>query len=88
MPTQQGVGFEDERSFLPVLQAACQEDEPKAIRLRKVWLLDPTVQDNQLLPEKSILGDQFGLTTCKVSGHRERDRMTGGLGEVENEVIE
>ena len=83
MPTEEGVGFEDEQGFLPILDATGEEDEPEAIRLRKGRLFDLAIKDNELLAEKSILGDQVRLGASQVGGSAENHRMAGRLSEME-----
>ncbi len=82
MPAQQSVRFEEEERIFPVLDATNQEDEPKAIRLRKGWLVDSALQDDQLLPEQGVLGNEIGSAARQVGGDAEHKRMAGGLGEM------
>ncbi len=87
VPTEQGVGFEDERGFLPVFDAAGEEDKPEAIGLRKGGFFDLAVKDDELLAEQCILGDEVGFATCEVSGSAENDRIAGRLGEVQEDLF-
>ena len=85
-PTKESVGFEDEQGFLPVLDMTGKKDEPEAIGLRKGGLFDLAVQDDQLLAEESILGNEVGFAACEVCGGTEHNGVTGGLGEIERRV--
>ncbi len=88
MPAEEGVGFEDQQASFPVLDATGEAGEPEAIGLRKGELVDLTVEDDELLPEESILGNQFGSTVREVGGGAENNRMTRGLGEMEESSFE
>ena len=65
MPAEQGVGFEDEGVF-PIPDVAGEKDEPEAIGGRDMRLFDLTVEEDQLLTEQGVLGDQFGFTPSEV----------------------
>ncbi len=71
VPTKEGVGSEDEEYFFPVLDATSKKDKPEAIGVRNGRLFDLAVEDNQLLPEQSIFGDEVGSTACQVGGRAE-----------------
>ncbi len=60
MPAEKGVGFEDEQRLFPVLDATGEEDEPKAIGLRKSRFFD-LAEDDEVLPKKCVLGDEIGF---------------------------
>jgi hypothetical protein len=70
---EEGVGLE--KRFFPVFHSGSEKDKLKAIRLSKGGLLDLTVMDDQLLPEQSIFGNQFGFTPCDVDGGSENNRI-------------
>lgn len=88
MPTEEGVGLEDEESLFPVLDVAGEEDEPEAIGLRNGGLFDLAVEDDKLLTEQRILGDEVGFGACKICGRAENDRMAGRLGEMQKGVFQ
>lgn len=76
------VGFEDQEAFFPVLNTTGEKDEPEVVGLRKGGLVDLTVEDHELLPEESILYNQFGSTAREVCGGAENNRVAGRLGEM------
>ena len=82
------VGLENEKEFLPIFDATGEEDEPETIRLRKGRLVDLAVEDDQLLPEQGILGNEIGFAMHEVGGRAEHNRMTRGLGEMEESLFE
>ncbi|CAG0969746.1 hypothetical protein ANRL3_01421 [Anaerolineae bacterium] len=43
---------------------------------------------NQLLAEKSVLGDQVRLGACEIGNSTEHDRMAGRLSEMQKGVFE
>ncbi len=59
--------------ILPVFHAAGKEQEPKAAGLDKGWLFDLAVNDNELLPKESVLGNQFGSTAREICGGAENN---------------
>lgn len=83
MPTEEGVGLEDEGRLFSVLDAAGEEDEPEAVGWRNGGLSDLAVQDDQLLAEESIFGDEVRFTAREVGGGAENNGIAGGLGEVQ-----
>ena len=87
-PAEESVGLENQKRFFPVFHAGSEEDEPETIRLRKGGLVDLAVEDDQLLPEQGILSDKVGFAAREVGGGAEHDRMTRGLGEMEESLFE
>ncbi len=87
MPAEEGVGLIDE-CFFPVFHATDEEDEPKAIGLRKGRLFDLAIEDHELLAEEGVLGDQLGFTSEKVSHCGDRYRIVSGLRAMEESVFE
>ncbi len=73
MPTEEGVGYEDEKGFLPVFDATGQKDEPETIGLGKGRLVDLAVEDDELLPEQGILINEIGFTAREVGGGTENN---------------
>jgi hypothetical protein len=88
MPAQKGVRFEDEESLSPILEPAGEKNEPEAIRLSKGWLFDLAVEDDQLLKEQGVLGNEIGFTARQVYYGAENDRMAGGLGAMQESLLE
>jgi hypothetical protein len=87
MPVEEGVWLEDEERFFPVLDATGKEDEPETIGLRKRGLFDLAVEDDKLLTEQSIFGDEVSFTACQVGGCAENHRMAGRLAEVQEDLF-
>ncbi len=46
MPGQQSVGFEDEKEVVPVVDATGEEDQPEAIRLSEMGILNLAVEED------------------------------------------
>ena len=88
MPAEEYVGLENQKCFVPVFHTGSEKDEPEAVRLRKGGLFDLAVEDDQLLPEQGILGHEIGFAMREVSGGVEHNRMTRGLGEMEESLFE
>lgn len=65
------------------LDATSEKNQPEAIGLSKERLADLAVEDDQLLPDQSILCDEIGFAARQVGGGAEHKRMAGGLGEMQ-----
>jgi len=61
MPAKQRIGFDDKEGFLPPPGPAGEEDEPRAIGWCEAWLANLTVEDDELLAEEGVLGNDFAL---------------------------
>jgi hypothetical protein len=57
MPAQEGVRLEDGERLFPTVDPAAEEGEPWAIGLGELWFLHPSLEDDQLLAQVSILSD-------------------------------
>lgn len=66
MPAQERVRLEDEGGVFPMLDAAGQQDQPQTIRSGKGWLLDLSMEDEELLAEHGVLCDEFGFAAGEV----------------------
>jgi hypothetical protein len=62
MSAQERIGLEDEEEgFLPSPDPAGEEDEPEAIGWGEPQLTSLTVEDDELLAEEGVLGNDFAL---------------------------
>lgn len=64
---------------------AGEEDEPEAIGLRKRGLFDLAVEEDELLTEQRIFGDEVGVATGQVCDGAENNRVAGRLDEVQED---
>jgi hypothetical protein len=82
MPAQQGVGLHNEQALAPGVQPAGQQDQQRPVDAGATRTRDTASQDNQLLSEKRVLGDEFRLAADEVGkctgDERGRDRSGGG----------
>ena len=60
MPAQQRIGLDNKDGFLPSPDPAAEEDEQEAIGWVEPWLVDLAVEDDELLAEEGVLGNEFG----------------------------
>jgi hypothetical protein len=67
MPAQQGIGLHNEQALAPGAHTTGEQDQHGPVDARAARPLDAASQDDQLLSEEGILGDEFGLRTDKVS---------------------
>ena len=88
MPAQEGIGLEDEEGFPPTPDPAGEEDEPEVVGWGEAWLADLAVEDDELLAEEGVLGNELGLAASEVEGRDEKDRIARRLGEMEEAVFQ
>ena len=88
MPAQERIRLEDEDGFLPTPDPAGEENEPKAIGWGEAWLVNLAVEDNELLAEEGVLGDELGVATSDVEGRAEKNRIARRPGELEGSAFE
>jgi hypothetical protein len=88
MPAQEGVRFEDKQGCLPTPDTTDKEDEPQAIRLGDPRFPDLAIEDDRLLAEEGILGDEFGSRAGDIQRSGENKRMAAGQGKVEESLFQ
>ncbi len=86
MPTEAGVGLENQARIFPVFRAGSEEDEPETIQLRKGGLVDLALEDDRLLPKQGILGDEVGSAAREVGG-TEINRIARRLDEMKEDLF-
>jgi len=88
MPAKQRIGLEDEEGFLPPPDPAGEEDEPEAIGWGEPWLVDLAVEDDELLAEERVLGNEFGIAAIEIEGGAEKDSLVRRPGELEGSAFQ
>jgi len=88
MPAQERIGIEDEKGLLPTPDPAGEEDEPKAIGWGEPWLVNLAVEDDELLAEEGVLGDEFGIAASEIEGRAEKERIARRPGELKGSVFQ
>ena len=68
MPTEQRLGLEEVECVFPMSNATGQQDEPETVGAREAWPFDLPMEDDQLLPEQGVLGDELGSAAVQVGG--------------------
>lgn len=66
-----------------MVNKAGAKDETEAKAFAKARLVALAAKDNQWLAKETLLGDRLSFRSSKFGDGRERQRMTGGLGEME-----
>ena len=62
MPTEQGVGLDNEKGLLPELGATGQEDQSNAIAVGELGSFHLAVEYDERLSQHHLFGDQVGAT--------------------------
>jgi hypothetical protein len=88
MPAQERIGFEDEEALLPTPDPAGEENEPKAIGWGEPRLPNLAVEDDELLAEEGVLGNELGIAASEIEGRAEKDRIARRPGELEGGVLQ
>jgi hypothetical protein len=91
MPAQEGLGLHDQQGLPPERDTAGQEHEERAVGRRTARPLDAAPQDEELLAQEGILGDELGLTARQIGqGVHEQDPAggPGGRGQVLTEGVQ
>ena len=83
MPAQEGIGLEDEEGFLPFADSAGEKDQQEAIDWREPWFVDLVVEDDELLAEEDVLGNELGVAASDIEGIAERDKTARRPGELD-----
>ena len=66
MPAEQGVWLHDHKSLLPGSNQPGQQNEKDAIGVRACGPFHLAPEDNELLAQKGIFGDELGLASAKI----------------------
>ena len=88
MPAQERIGLEEEDGFLPTADPSGEEDEPKAIGWCEAWHADLAVEDDELLAEEGVLGNELGIAASEIEGKAEKDRTARRSGESERSAFQ
>ena len=55
----------------------------EAIGWCEAWLANLAVEDDELLAEEGVLGNEFGIAASEIEGRAEKDRIARRPGELE-----
>ena len=88
MPAQERIGLEDEEGFLLTPDPAGEEDEPEAIGWGEPRLPNLAVEDDELLAEEGVLGNELGIAASEIEGKAEKDRTARRSGESERSAFQ
>ena len=72
MPVQQGIRLNDQQGLLPGSNQLGQQDEKDAIGPSEGWPFHLPPQNEELLAQERIFGDELGFTLPKVGEGSER----------------
>ena len=72
MPAQSCLWLDDEERLFPGPNHSCQENEEQAIGFRAYWPFHLSPEDDELLAQEGIFGDELGLASAKIGEGGER----------------
>ena len=79
MPAQEGVGLDDEECLSPKRPRPCQKNQPDSVLIAEPGAFDVALQDNQLLPEEGIFGDEVGFAANRIPSRPCNQRACAGF---------
>jgi hypothetical protein len=88
MPAQERIGLDDKEALLPTPDPAGEEDEPEAIGWGEAWLANLAVEDDELLAEEGVLGNELGIAASEIEGRTEEDGIARRTGELEGSAFQ
>ena len=88
MPPKERLWLDNEQRLLPYARSSSEKDQNHPIRLRACWSFDLPTEDNELVPEESVLSYEFGLVFDKVSHPSQQERGVGWLCPVDKAAME
>ena len=72
MPAQSCLWLDDEERLFPGPNHSCQENEEQAIGFRAYWPFHLSPDDDEVLAQEGIFGDELGLASVKIGEGGER----------------
>ena len=79
MPAEEGVGLDDGKGLFPERRRPCQEQEPESVTIADLGAFAMALQDDQLVPEKGILGDTVGLAADGILNRSCDEQVRAGF---------
>ena len=68
MPAEEGVGLDDKEGLSPEGRRSCQQKKPEAVSIAQFRAFDLAMEDDELVPEEGIFGDEMGSTANRILG--------------------
>lgn len=66
MPAQLRVWLKYEEHVPPILNTACEKNKPQTIGLGKGGIWGLTMENEELLPKQSVLGNELAFTAREI----------------------
>ena len=79
MPAEQGLRPDEQQRLVPGAAPAGQQHEQSAVGRGAAWALDGALENDELLAQEGMLGDEGGATAHEVSEGTRHDTVLGGL---------
>lgn len=87
VPAQDGLGLDDQDGLGSGPEAAGQQHQQRPIALGAARARDAAAQDEELLTQQRILGDEFGFTPYNVGQCADDERGGCGLGRCQEAAL-
>ena len=88
MPAQQGIGLDNVERLLPELSTASQPQQAEAVTVGQSGTFDLTVEDDELLAEHGVFGDEVGSAAGHIYQRSDDEGRGGWFGPLSDPVAE
>ncbi len=79
MPAEEGVRLDNEKRLSPEGRRPCKQKEPEPVTTAELRVFDLALEDDELVPQEGVLGDELGLAAHGIPGSSCEQRDGGGL---------
>ena len=66
MPAEERIGLDNEERLFPRADDPCQQDQADPLRPSASWALDLTTENDELLSQQRVFGDEFRSGTGQI----------------------
>ena len=88
MPAEEGVGLDDKEGLSPEGRRSCQQKKPEAVSIAQLRAFNLAMQDDKLVPEQSVRGNELGLAAHGILNHAYEERARAGFEAVLDAVAD
>ena len=68
VPAEESIGLDDEKRLPPEGRRSRQEQEPESVPIAEAGVFDLALEDDQLLPQEGVLGDEMRFAANGILG--------------------
>ena len=68
MPSEERIRLDDEEGLFPEGRRSGQQKKPESVSIAELRAFDLALQDDELVPEQSVLRNELGLAANRIPG--------------------